>query len=137
VGIDVRLETERAEPLAEVLDGGDCLRWLLSLSDADSMVCLPFIDPYGDTIFNRLQLPILLSEFESLSGHLTESVLEISKQQYLSGAESWPEAARHQAREYCERVTIGGLRDHSGKVVSLLRNALESGPHLYVRFVGD
>jgi hypothetical protein len=28
--------------------------------------CLRFIDPYGDTTFDQLQLPILLAELESL-----------------------------------------------------------------------
>jgi hypothetical protein len=31
----------------------------------DSSVCLCFIDPYGDTVFNALQLPVLLQEIRA------------------------------------------------------------------------
>jgi hypothetical protein len=31
-----------------------------------NQACLRFIDPYGDTTFNQLQLPTLLAELESL-----------------------------------------------------------------------
>jgi hypothetical protein len=29
--------------------------------------CLAFIDPYGDTIFNQRQIPVLLEELRSLA----------------------------------------------------------------------
>ncbi len=34
--------------------------------------CLRFIDPYGDTTFNRSQLPVLLEELGYLRDRLTE-----------------------------------------------------------------
>ena len=34
---------------------------------ASSTVCLRFIDPYGDTIFNRYQVPVLVQELEALA----------------------------------------------------------------------
>jgi hypothetical protein len=137
VGINARLETERAEPLAEVLDPHNYLPWLLSFLDDDSMVCLPFIDPYGDTIFNGLQLPVLLSEFERASGWLSESSLALAKQRYLAGAVSWPELARRHAQEGCERLTLQDLREHCDELIALTQSALKRGPHHYLRFVGD
>ena len=137
MGINARLETERAEPLAEVLDPHNYLAWLLGLLDDESMVCLPFIDPYGDTIFNGLQLPILLSELERASKRLTESSLDIAKRRYLAGAVPWPDLARGQAQEGCERLTLQDLRGHCDEVIMLIRSALGRGPHHYVRFVGD
>jgi hypothetical protein len=137
VGINARLETGRAEPRAEVLDPHNHLAWLLRLLDDGSMVCLPFIDPYGDTIFNGLQLPVLLSEFEWASGRLTESSLGLAKQRYLAGAVAWPELARSHAQEDCERLNLQDLHGHCDEVISLIQTALKCGPHHYVRFVGD
>ena len=34
--------------------------------DLKNTLCLRFIDPYGDTKFNQLQIPVLISELESL-----------------------------------------------------------------------
>jgi hypothetical protein len=36
----------------------------LAASPLPHSACLRFIDPYGDTIFNSLQLPVLLEELE-------------------------------------------------------------------------
>lgn len=35
---------------------------ILPEEDDDSYNCLRFVDLYGDTVFNRLQMPVLLSE---------------------------------------------------------------------------
>ena len=62
MGIDVRLENERGESL-EILGDPDNLTEKLLADEADGhLVCLRFIDPYGDTLFNSLQLPILIEE---------------------------------------------------------------------------
>jgi len=131
------METERAEPLAEVLDPHNHLAWLLSLPDDEKTSCLTFIDPYGDTVFNGLQLPILLGELTRASASLSEERLEFTKQQYLAKAASWPSLAREQAQAYCERLALSALREHCDEVIALVRGALERGPHHYVRFVGD
>jgi hypothetical protein len=57
MGIDLRIETERGECVAELADPHNYINWLLSLAIVDSTLCLQFIDPYGDTVFNGLQLP--------------------------------------------------------------------------------
>jgi hypothetical protein len=137
VGIDAKLETERAEPLAEVLDQHNHLAWLLSFPDDERTICLTYIDPYGDTIFNGLQLPILLAELTRASASLSEERLEFTKQQYLASTVSWPEVAREHAQASCERLTLSALREHCNEVIALIRSALERGPHHYVRFMGD
>lgn len=137
MGIDVRLETERAESLEEVLDQRNHLAWFLSLSDEESTSCLAFIDPYGNTVFNGLQLPVLLSELDRALSRLTEGRLDLAKQRYLADAELWPETAREQARVICERLTLTDVREHCDQVVAVVRSALGRGPHHYVRFVGD
>jgi hypothetical protein len=78
MGIDVRLETERAEPLGEpVLDQPGYLAQALATARGS---CVGYIDPYGNTIFNQLQLPVLIAEMEGLqmtlpshlSGHVSK-----------------------------------------------------------------
>ncbi|MBT9596298.1 MAG: hypothetical protein IV094_09970 [Vitreoscilla sp.] len=66
MGIDVALVNERHEPKQEVHDPRQCLtslatgQWL----QLQGSVCLRFVDPWGDTVFNQAQLPVLLSELE-------------------------------------------------------------------------
>ena len=38
---------------------------VLDLAPGDSK-CVRFIDPYGDTVFNQLQLPVLIGELEQM-----------------------------------------------------------------------
>lgn len=42
---------------------------LLSQIDDTRFTCLRFVDPYGDTIFNRLQLVALLEDLRILRGY--------------------------------------------------------------------
>lgn len=67
MGIDLLWEEENGTELAR-LDDPQCLlkEFLPSESAALEFACLRFVDPYGDTIFNSLQLPILLQELRAL-----------------------------------------------------------------------
>ena len=42
----------------------------LLTGDHPGTCCLRFIDPYGGTVFNRAQLPVLLSELREMQGRL-------------------------------------------------------------------
>lgn len=69
MGIDAAMESENGEQV-ECLDDSE-LRVEKLLEQAvieKDLVCLPFIDPYGNTVFNRLQLPHLTKELELLLG---------------------------------------------------------------------
>ena len=33
----------------------------------DGTACLRFVDPYGDTVFNQLQIPVLIGELEAVA----------------------------------------------------------------------
>src|SRR5690242_14629444 len=66
MGIDVRLETENAEPIGETLF--DQSNYLAKALDAAPGSLLQFIDPYGNTIFNQRQLPALAKELEFAAG---------------------------------------------------------------------
>lgn len=47
---------------------GFLLRMLDRLPDLEKTHCLQYIDPYGDTVFNALQAPVLRREIELLQG---------------------------------------------------------------------
>jgi hypothetical protein len=62
VGLAVRVETEDGGRLAEVLDPTNILPRLLPSEDDDTYYCLRYIDVYGNTVFNRLQIEAVLRE---------------------------------------------------------------------------
>jgi hypothetical protein len=60
--------------------------------------CLQFIDPYGDTTFNQLQIPVLISELKSL--HQAEHCQKHEKLHEFEGVISFIEKARGQVHTY-------------------------------------
>jgi hypothetical protein len=110
---------------------------LLSLSVLDSTRCLQFIDPYGDTVFNSYQIPVLQSECSALVSLLTESNLLELKRVYLERAVAWPKVAFEEAQKDMETLSLSELQNHLEALLGLISDALDKGPHHYVRFVGD
>jgi hypothetical protein len=66
MGVDLFLEDERGAQIAGVLDPANTLvRLIMRTPDAGSR-CLKYVDPYGDTVFNQLQIGDLLDELRAL-----------------------------------------------------------------------
>jgi hypothetical protein len=71
VPIEARLESEGgtvvtiADPNGGTCDGAGGFDRVLPL-DNPSFRCLGVVDPYGDTVFNRLQMPFLLDDIARL-----------------------------------------------------------------------
>ena len=136
MGIDVRIETERGECVSELGDPRNLVNWLFSMEILDSTVCLRFIDPYGDTVFNGLQIPVLRNELSMLASRLTEPNLQEIKRAYLGRAKTWPSAALQESRKAMEALSLGELRHHVEKLLHLVSDA-SAKTHHYVRFIGD
>ena len=66
MGFAINLETERGEILVTVLDPTNLLHRLLERSSGLEPI-LEEIDWYGNTVFNRLQIPRFLSNWETLA----------------------------------------------------------------------
>ena len=67
MGINVHLQNETGHTQKECLDPHRLLaKALRGYSDLSTTMCLRFIDPYGDTTFNRQQAHELVAEFGSL-----------------------------------------------------------------------
>ena len=64
MGIDVRVETESGEVQDEVLDDGNLTEKLLPDREDVTSPCLRFVDPFGDTLFNQMQIPLVVRELE-------------------------------------------------------------------------
>jgi hypothetical protein len=64
MGIDVRVETESGEVQDEVLDDQNLTENLLPDREDGTSPCLRFVDPFGDTLFNQIQIPLVVTELE-------------------------------------------------------------------------
>ncbi|HEY8209543.1 MAG TPA: hypothetical protein VIG99_18780 [Myxococcaceae bacterium] len=67
MGLTIVLENERGEPLEQVEDPTNVLHRLLPAPEDATYRCLSGIDWYGDTVFNHLQAPQLLTEWRRAS----------------------------------------------------------------------
>ena len=64
MGIDLYWEDEEGNVLSSVDDPKFIFARFLATAQLSNTTCLRFIDQYGDTIFNQLQTPVLISELE-------------------------------------------------------------------------
>ncbi|MHC4253429.1 MAG: hypothetical protein ACYS9X_30295 [Planctomycetota bacterium] len=66
MGIDLHWIDEDGSALEQVPDTRNALYRSLASADVSNTVCLRSIDPYGDTVFNQLQIPVLVKELKAL-----------------------------------------------------------------------
>ena len=66
MGINVVLITEQGETVEEILDPLGFLAPLLPDPDDRNSRLLRYIDPYGDTVFNQLQMDDFIMELRGL-----------------------------------------------------------------------
>ena len=67
MGIDAQLVDERGKIEAEILDPLDLLNKLMAaIPEWETTHCIQYIDPYGDTVFNRLQMECFLDEWRNV-----------------------------------------------------------------------
>ncbi len=73
MGIDVVLLDERGSELSEAVQdrAGVIAHSLPELTDT-SFACIRFVDPYGDTVFNRLQAAVAVEEWDRLETTFSE-----------------------------------------------------------------
>jgi hypothetical protein len=64
MGLTIALQTSRGENEQVIHDPGNLLHDVLPSSEDVSFVCVRFIDWYGDTVFNRLQMDSFLDDWK-------------------------------------------------------------------------
>ena len=72
MGIDAHIAPKGRKPQGEVFDSKGLFVSALQNGSLDDTACLRFIDPYGETVFNGLQMPVLLDELQTLAARLTD-----------------------------------------------------------------
>lgn len=85
MGVDVYIETEFGEKIDEFLDPKGIIARLLPIGDNRySLLC--YVDPYGNTTFNRLQMEQILIELEQLKNEerTSEEIAAIEKLQEMA-----------------------------------------------------
>jgi hypothetical protein len=87
MGVDLTWENENGGPIEEILDPQMCMSHLVLNTDLTGTTCLRFIDPYGDTIFNQLQIPILIDELQSILGKVQDDQIRDHLQRAIELAE--------------------------------------------------
>ena len=73
MGIDIRVESENGVVKAQLDDPHDLTSQLLADYNDERSPCLRWVDPYGDTVFNQLQLPHLIAELEAARSSATDA----------------------------------------------------------------
>jgi hypothetical protein len=83
MGINVVWKSESGNELECIYDPKMLLSHLIinNYKDFKNTYCVHFIDPYGDTIFNQHQIPILITELEGIANTTSD---EVTKEHILS-----------------------------------------------------
>jgi len=66
MGLEITLENEEGTKIESVVDPHRLLLALIREANDSTSCCLRFIDPYGDTVFNRPQMDQLQVELDGL-----------------------------------------------------------------------
>ena len=74
MGINVVLQDENYNELSPMIfDPAQTFTHSLPDPDDESFSCIRFIDPYGDTIFNRYQAQVMINEWDRLKNTFVET----------------------------------------------------------------
>ncbi len=144
MGIDLRIEDEKGRSHHEVSDPRACVPRFLAMSNTQGTVCLQFIDPYGDTVFNCLQLDALQAEVSAALPVLSVERLREARAHALSEAIrlKWQDPVIARLREGIGSAAgqmdeVGEVTTHMHLVLDAIAKALAMPPHFYLRFYGD
>jgi hypothetical protein len=115
----------------------------LGLTNAEATACLRFIDPYGLTLFNPYQLPVLEAEIKARVSTIDPSVLRVHRKHRLDEAirVGWQatviETLRKDVEAASEAEDVQEVKAHMNQVLALIGRARSGGDHTYLRFMGD
>ena len=128
MGCDLRLESENDSQLDELPDPRGYVGVVVELAAASKTMCLRFIDPYGDTTFNRVQVPVLIEELLATRELVTdEAIAQLAQRRY--GA-AWRDEAVSRA------LSSQAVRAHVEQMLKLARRCHDN-VHTYLKFYGD
>jgi hypothetical protein len=134
MGINIRWENERGEQLKEVPDPGSYLGLALGLSPLDNTVCLRFIDPYGDTVFNQQQIPVFINELQWLLQFITpEKIISLQEKPFrIYNLQTG--LTENRVRE--KKSSPEEVKEHIQKIIELAQQS-KGRVHTYLKLYGD
>jgi hypothetical protein len=132
------MEDEDGNSLGEVLDPGDLTGRIVALAGHRNTVCLRFVDPYGNAVFNQLQIPALIRELEAARVYVTQERLASLGESELKNAQEakWDATIVHALRVRKERMSADQVREHLERLLELVRRA-RGRVHTYLKFYGE
>jgi len=80
VGVTIVLEEESGKHIETVEDVSNAVLHAIAENNGAAMPFARTIDPYGDTVFNRLQAPLLRRELEMLLPNTTSETARLLAQ---------------------------------------------------------
>lgn len=137
MGINARLEDRCGHMIEEVVDANGYVNWLLSLDAEGNDSCVRGIDPYGQTVFNILQIDQLERQLNKLRQHITDRDLAVSKRAYLASFGGVSADMMAEVIRGVDKISTSNLIEHLAKLLALISVAKTIGPHHYLRFIGD
>jgi len=138
MGVNLFTEDERGARLAELLDPHGFVGCIVALAGHEKTVCLRFVDPYGDTLFNQLQIPVLIRELEAARDLITdERVAELGQEKLESARKAgWAPMVIQSIESSNRTLTATDIRAHLERVLNLARRT-QGKAHTYLKFYGD
>jgi hypothetical protein len=138
MGIDLFMEDEQGIKLAEVLDPHGCIGRIVSLFGDKSPGPLHFIDPYGDTVFNQLQIPLLIRELEAARDLVTDDAVARLARQEIEDAlkANWDHSVIQSIESPSRTLSAPDIRACLESIIDLANRA-QGQPHTYLKFYGD
>jgi hypothetical protein len=138
MSIDLYMEDEEGVALGEVLDPDDLTGRVVALAGHGGTVCLRFVHPEGNTVFNQFQIPTLIRELAAARDHVTDERLAVLGQCELASAREsrWTPSVIHALEVRNQKVQAGDVWAHLERLLELAEQA-RGKTHTYLKFYGD
>ncbi len=138
MGIEVVWQDERGKEIERVGDPLNRLTLVVLAFPLDHCKCLCFLDPYGDTYFNRLQIPVFLKEIEEVELSITDTAIKnyYEERAILAKEAKWQEAAIAQIEASKAASQAESIKDHLRAIAGLAKRSINE-VHTYLRCIGD
>jgi len=132
------MEDEEGAALGEVPDPDDLTERIVALAGHSGTVCLRFVHPEGNTVFNQFQIPTLIRELEAAREFVTEERLATLGQAELESAREakWTAAVIRAIDLRNQRTTAEDVQAHLARILELADQA-RGKSHTYLKFYGD
>jgi hypothetical protein len=135
MGINISWENERNDKLEKITDSKNYFGSALKFSSLEKTACLRFIDPYGDTVFNQKQIPILIDEIQALFQFITPEKAA-SLQEKLRAKLHIHNVPPEIIEIKIENLSADKISEHINKILDLARRS-NGNIHTYLKFYGE